>query len=221
MQTYSHLILSAALRQPVQTKTEQKPNRWPQMSLSAILIGSIIPDMPLTLVAIYTILRDIWTGAFGQIDFESLEPGAPTPPEWLDISMTSRLFDVWFFENPVMIAFHNLFHSPLLVAIYIGAAYLLWRKRVKGAGWFFWLSCAAMLHTLIDIPLHTTDGPLILFPLNWEWRYRSPISYWDSQYYGTQWSRFEHLLDLVLIVYMIWLYWRVIVQWFRRRLGRG
>lgn len=217
MQTYSHFILTAALRKPIGGQAAAHPNRWPKLRTGAILLGSIIPDMPLTLVAIITIIRDMWTGAFAQIDFEALEPGLPTPSEWLDISMTMRLFDLWFFENPWMITFHNLFHSPLLVAIYIGVAYWLWTRGTKGAGWFFWLSCAAMLHTLIDIPLHTTDGPLLLFPLNWTWRYRSPISYWDPQYYGTQWSYFEHALDVVLLGYLGWLYWRPMVGWFRRR----
>lgn len=67
--------------------------------------------------------------------------------------------------------------------------------------WYFWLGCAAMLHTLCDIPLHTTDGPLLLFPLNWDWRFASPVSYWDPRYYGKQWSILEHALDLILLSY--------------------
>ena len=216
MQTYSHFILTAVLRQPVKARTDRLPHRWPVMRTGAILLGSIIPDLPLTLVAIFTIARDQWIGAFDQLDFDSFEPGMPIPPEWLDISLTLRLFEVWFFENPWMITFHNLFHSPLLVAIYIGVAYGLWQWKVNGAGWFFWLSCAAMLHTLIDIPLHTTDGPLLLFPLNWTWRFQSPISYWDPRYYGTEWSYFEHTLDAVLLIILVWRYWRPILRWLRQ-----
>jgi hypothetical protein len=71
-----------------------------------------------------------------------------------------------------------------------------------------------MLHTLIDIPLHVTDGPLLLFPLNWTLRYRSPVSYWDPSFYGREWSIFEHLLDAVLLIYLFiryrptWQAWR-------------
>lgn len=221
MQTYSHVILTAALIKPVAAQTAKRPGRWPKVRPGAALLGSFLPDLPLILLSFVTIGRDLTTGAFGQIDFATLEPGAPTPAEWLEVSMTMRLFDVWFFENPWVITLHNLFHSPLLVAFYIALAYWLWRRKVKGSDWFFWLACAAMLHTLLDIPLHTTDGPLLLFPLNWTWRYASPISYWDPQYYGREWSAFEHTLDAILLVYLGWTYWRPASEWLRARFGRG
>ena len=206
MHTYSHFLVTAALQGPLKSRTATAPSRLPAARTGALLLGSILPDLPLTLVAIFTIARDFFSGAFAMIDFESLEPGAPIPQEWLDASMTMRLFDIWFFENPWMMAAHNLFHSPLLLALYIGVAYSLWRRKVFGAGWFFWLACAAMLHTLIDIPLHVEDGPLVFFPLNWSYRYRAPISYWDSEHGGAWWTMFEHSMDALLLLFLGWRY---------------
>ncbi len=33
--------------------------------------------------------------------------------------MTGMLFRVWFFENPWVITTYNLFHSPLLIILYL------------------------------------------------------------------------------------------------------
>jgi hypothetical protein len=60
-----------------------------------------------------------------------------------------------------------------------------------------------MLHSLIDIPRHVDDGPLLIFPLNWTWHFHHPISYWDRYYYGREWSIFEHLLDATLLLYCL------------------
>ena len=187
MQTYSHFLLTAALRRPLQKKL--KGRDLPELSKSAVLIGSFVPDALLILLTIAFAVADLIRGV-------SLDPSNGPDSN----SLVWKLFDDWFFNNPWVITAQNLFHSPLLVALFIVTAYFLWKRGVRGMGWFFWLSCAAMLHTLIDIPLHHNDGPLLLFPLNWTLRFESPISYWDPDYYGRQFFVFEHLLDLVLII---------------------
>lgn len=188
--------------------------------MSALITGSLIPDFLLTALAIVFIIRDIFVGAFEIIDFEQMVPGQPTPSEWLDASLTLRLFDVWFFENPWVIALQNLFHSPLLLTTYAAISYWFWKQQSRWSGWMFWLSVAAMLHTLLDIPLHVDDGPLLLFPLNWSWRYISPISYWDPRYYGREWSYVELVLDASLILFLLWTYRHAIGERIRRRRQR-
>ena len=116
-----------------------------------------------------------------------------------------------------VIAAYNLFHSPLLVATFMLLGFTAWRRGRRWGAWFFWLSCAALLHTFSDIPLHVDDGPLLLFPLNWELRYRSPLSYWDPAFYGRQWTLFEHALDLLLLLYLGAVYRPLFRAWRERR----
>lgn len=184
------------------------------------MLGSVLPDLPLITISIATIGYDWLTGAFANADFSAASSGASPPPELIDASMTMRLFEVWFFEDPWVITAQNLFHSPLLVAIFM--LFGLWAYR-RGLAWgraFFWLSVAAMLHTLVDIPLHVDDGPLLLFPLNWTLRYTSPISYWDPNYYGREWSIFEHLLDAALLLYLFVRYRPALRVWRKKRKNR-
>jgi hypothetical protein len=202
MQTYSHFLLSVVLRKPAEGFARRFPRHVPPMRRGALLIGSILPDLPLTALGIVAIAIDMVGGAFNDPYFATDPAGTPAPPEILERSLTMRLFDVWFFENPWVITAHNLFHSPLLVAVYLLLGYWAWQQQRNWGSRLFWLAAAAMLHTLIDIPLHVTDGPLLLFPLIWDWRYIAPISYWDPNYFGREWAIFEHLLDLVFLLYL-------------------
>ncbi|GJM40721.1 MAG: hypothetical protein DHS20C20_10030 [Ardenticatenaceae bacterium] len=208
MQTYSHFIWTAALNGRFGQRLQIRQT-LPPINAKALLLGSVLPDLPLITISIFAIGYDILAGNFAD--------GPPGPDAPMGNSITQQLFDVWFFENPWVITAHNLFHSPLLVVIFMLIGLWGFRRGKKWGAGFFWLSAAAMLHTLIDIPLHVTDGPLLLFPLNWTWRFRSPISYWDPNFYGREWSIFEHLLDLALLVSLFVRYrpdWRA---WRQRR----
>ena len=220
MQTYSHLILTAVLSSPVDRLARQNAQRLPLFRPGALLLGSVLPDLPLIFLSIFAILRDATSGVLSRADFAAAPVGAPPPAELIEASMTVKLFEVWFFENPWVITAQNLFHSPLLVIIFIILGYAAWRRGRRWSGWFFWLFCAALLHTLIDIPLHVTDGPLLLFPLNWSWRFISPVSYWDPNYYGREWSFFEHALMLILLVFLGLRYRKTLQFWRRRHVSR-
>ena len=131
-------------------------------------------------------------------------------------SLLGQLFNDWFFNSPWIMALQNLLHSPLLVIIYLLIGYWLWR-RGRNSSWFFWFAAGCFLHTLADIPVHYDDGPLLLFPLNWELRFMSPVSYWDPARYGREWSIFEFSLDGVLLIYFLIRYRANIGSWFRAR----
>lgn len=75
-----------------------------------------------------------------------------------------------------------------------------------------WFALGAGLHSAIDILTHAGDGPLLLFPLNWTYRFSSPVSYWDPEYYGRIFAPIEHVLDVVLLIY-------IFVNWRRNRAG--
>lgn len=202
MQTYTHLLLAAALRKPL-ARLGKRVAALPPFRLSALLLGSILPDLPLILTTVVCLAIDRSRG------LPMPSPEAPTAG-----SVTMQLFNEWFFENPWVIAEHNLFHSPLMVVALAAVAWWLWRRSYSLAGWFFWLLLSCLIHTSFDIPVHHDDGPLLLFPLNWELRYISPISYWDAAHHARPFAIIEHIVDLFLLVFAL----RAFVQWWR---GRG
>ncbi|MBI3767250.1 MAG: hypothetical protein HY271_02025 [Deltaproteobacteria bacterium] len=68
-------------------------------------------------------------------------------------------------------------HSLPLILVVLGAALLLgWPRLV--------LICASMmLHAAVDFFLHHGDAHRHFFPLL-DWRFASPVSYWDPRHFG-------------------------------------
>ena len=60
-----------------------------------------------------------------------------------------------------------------------------------------------MLHSIVDILTHNDDGPVLFFPFNWQYRFPSPVSYWDTDHHGGVFMIFEVLLNLGFIVFLI------------------
>lgn len=207
MNTFSHLIVNGALARPL--KRKMAGWRLPPWHTGAFLLGSIAPDIPLTLIAVILGAYDLFFGA-----------GLPRPDDPAAASsLMGQLFNDWFFHDPWIITAQNLLQSPLLLLLYLFLAYWFWRRGRLG-GWLFCFAAGCLLHTLGDIPLHHDDGPLLLFPLNWEWRFFSPISYWDPAHYGRQWGRLELILDVLLLLYLAVLYRSALLGWWRRRWSR-
>jgi hypothetical protein len=153
----------------------------PSYRNKAFLFGSVLPDLPLILTTIVCLIIDSASGAGG------------AGGEDAD-SVTSRLFNTWYFENPWVMAEHNLFHSQVTLLTMMLISYQCrWSFP-------FWVVVSAWIHATSDIPVHHDDGPLIFFPLNWEYRFRSPISYWDPAYHGVPFFICEHILDAVIIL---------------------
>lgn len=180
----SHLLINTALR------------RWVAPDYirgSAFIFGAVLPDIPLTL---------LWIGAY---IFEHYFRGDTT------VRLMDERFDQLYFTDPLWITSYNFFHSPVIL---LCALALLWRFR-KAIGtrrqWLFWLVAGCLVHTILDIPVHVHDGPLLLFPFDWNLRFQSPISYWDRRYHGREFAVFELSLDIVLLVALVG-------QWLRKRL---
>lgn len=207
MQTYSHLIITAVLNRTLQdrqaaTTTRDEPARMPPLHSSAFLWGSILPDIPLILITLGAMVVDWVNGTQWQMGSAD------------DTSTVGLLFRDLFFNDPWVKTAHNLFHAPLLIAFYVALGYWLWRRDGRGHRWgaaIFWLGMACAIHTAIDIPVHFDDGPLLLFPFNWDLRFYSPVSYWDSSRYGAPFAIAEHLLILLALI------WLARDWWLRRR----
>lgn len=188
MQTQSHVLVAFALTKSLRRKITIP--RWP------FVLGAFIPDVPLTLLWIGTVLYDRYVLGVGA------QP------------MMDELYDQLYFTNPLWISSYNLFHSPTLLLILLA---LLWpfRQRIGAKlRWCFWFVTGCLAHTALDIPTHADDGPLLFYPFDWSYRFHSPISYWDRRHYAAQFRVFELALDLILLAYLLLPpLWR----WLRRR----
>ncbi len=73
--------------------------------------------------------------------------------------------------------FFDLFNS---LPIVLACLWICWRSgRV---GWSI-LFASMLLHIVADLPLHHDDGHRHFWPLS-EWRFESPVSYWDPKHHG-------------------------------------
>jgi LexA-binding, inner membrane-associated putative hydrolase len=170
MQTPSHFLMTATLAKAL-----------PKLSMvkSAVLWGSIAPDLPL------------WGLAIGGIVYYHWMLG------WSLKEASALMFDDLYFNNPLWIVSHNLLHAPILLILGLGFA---WKTSNR---WFIWFFAACLIHSVVDILTHVDDGPLIFFPLDWKTRFHSVISYYDPRYYGREFSLFERSLNLIFLIYLL------------------
>lgn len=199
MQTYTHYVMTAVINQRLNAREQQGHGELlPPLRSGWLLLGSVLPDIPLILMFFGTLTTDLIQG-------NVLDPGNESAAQQ---SYTGYLFDYAFFHDPWVKLGHNLFHAPLMILFYVALGYWLWKRSRSWGAALFWLGCACALHTAIDIPVHYNDGPLIFFPFDWNTRFYGPISYWEQGRGGTWFTIFEHLLLLGMLIYLAIGWWR-------------
>lgn len=188
MWTHSHLLLTAFAAYRLR-------RRWP-IKVGPALAGAVAPDVPLALLTL------------GYAGWRRLT-GAALPGEGL----YAPGFDDLFFRDPLWVTLHNGLHAPLVLLALSLAGWTAWRTgRTAGAG-LCWFVAGCGLHTLLDTATHTHDGPLLLFPLNWTYRFASPVSYWHPAHFGRIAARIEWGVDAAIAMYFT-------VRWLRRTTAR-
>ncbi len=182
MMAPSHFLMTAALRKAL-----------PKIPMvrSAVLIGSIAPD-----IAFYVLSA----GSF--FYFQNVLG-------WPRNEIPRHIFGTLYFEDPVWIACQSLLHSPLSLLCGLFVIRLLKARLSHFSKWMQWFLMACLLHSFVDIATHYNDGPVLFWPLNWTFRFSSPISYWDRDHFGREFRTFEFIFDLSLVGYLIF-------SWFRR-----
>lgn len=180
MYTFSHYFITAAINSKIRRRRES--GLW-------FILGGVFPD-----AGIYS-LSLIWWAGYRFIS------------GWSNSEIFSLMYDELFFKNPVWIFGYNCLHSPLVIAAALSLCLMYERRfsepeqerliRFRG----FLLACG--LHSLIDILTHHNDGPLLLYPLNSELRFYSPVSYWDRNYHASEFFLFEMCVNVFCIVWLI------------------
>lgn len=104
------------------------------------------------------------------------------------------------------------FSEPMLTLTAIGNSAPLY-AAIAVVGWFWAkarqgddiptlpaltvLALAALTHLAGDLPVHVDDAHPHFWPLT-DWRFRSPVSYWDNAHHGRAFGVFEAALGIAL-----------------------
>ena len=104
--------------------------------------------------------------------------------------------EIWkHYFDPSWQHLFDVFHSIPLMGL---LTWIAWRFK-SSVGTV--LGGSMLLHAVEDLPLHHDDAHRHFLPLS-DWRFESPISYWDPQYYGHVIGPLEILLVLVCTVWI-------------------
>jgi len=86
--------------------------------------------------------------------------------------------------------FFDWFNSLPIIAL--GFALMAWKQSAVGMAFFVSMA----LHVFGDLPLHHDDGHHHFFPLS-NWRFESPVSYWDPNHHGLIVAPIEMVVTLI------------------------
>lgn len=183
MMTQTHFLVAAALFCSPQRPTRQNV---------AVLAGAFAPDF-----AIYTLF--VWSKIVGI-------------PE-------QELWSVVYFAEPMTTITAVGNSAPLYALIAILGIALVRPASVELAGphaadtpvgfgrfvtashtnMLILFGLAALTHLAGDLPVHAGDAHPHFWPIT-DWRFISPVSYWDPRHFGTQFSIVEIVLGIALSV---------------------
>jgi hypothetical protein len=109
-------------------------------------------------------------------------------------------FILQMFQHPFVVVLRFAGHSLLIWGIISGITF--WIKGLKLSpltallwGWFG--------HIITDLLTHATDATPIFYPVS-DLIIRSPISYWNPEYYGVEFNIVNNILLFLAILYLIY-----------------
>ena len=112
-------------------------------------------------------------------------------------------------ETPGRVVFGELYFSDLWQQIFaVDNSFILWGIALAIAVWVksAWavaLTGAALLHLAFDFPLHADDARMHFWPLT-DWKFISPVSYWEGSRGGDIVGLFETGLVILLTGFLVW-----------------
>jgi len=103
-----------------------------------------------------------------------------------------EIWDTLYYQDGWQ-TFFDTFNSVPLIAV---GMLIAWRLKARGAQLLF---SSMAVHVALDLPLHHEDAHRHFFPLS-DWRFSSPVSYYDPAHYGHFVLPIEALLVAVCTV---------------------
>jgi len=116
----------------------------------------------------------------------------------------SEVWSNWYFNPPWLTAIDWMNSLPLFAGLLL-VGWVMPKNQMALAGLssaLILFALAAITHLLGDLPFHVDDAHAHFVPFT-EWRYVSPLSYWDPRYYGNILALAELALGLTLIA-VLW-----------------
>lgn len=134
--------------------------------------GGLVPDIPIYVMFLWSKLTGI--------------------PETI-------VWEKWYFSPPWQTIIDATNSLPIfLMLMFFSFVLVKWRgDRFNFGVALSIFSLSALAHIAGDIFLHVDDAHAHFWPLS-NWRFSSPVSYWDPRYYGQYFSIFEIVLGLSL-----------------------
>jgi hypothetical protein len=166
------------------TLAQRLTRRAPWLRIPVVFYASLLPDIPLFILTMWYFV--VYEVGFGPA------------------------YDTFYYEHPLWVISHNIFHGPLVIATVALAGRMLWQRSAGAASRPARAGAVLMsfafgtgLHSVLDIFTHNDDGPLLLFPFDWSIRFSSPVSYWDPAHYGLWVLPVETVATIAMTIYLI------------------
>ena len=128
----------------------------------------------------------------------SLLPDIPMFIFWVIMSLlgtSQTLIFGYYYFTPEWQVFFNIFNSFLITLI----LFLLFLK-LRNLNWMLF-SISMFIHQAFDFLLHRQDAHAHFFPLT-NWKFISPISYWERDYYGGIFGIIETITAVICAIYI-------------------
>lgn len=143
-------------------------------------LGGFIPDASIFLMVAYSRFAEV-SGA----GLWRAPNGLYWQEPWQFFSAVSNSIPMW------------IVLSVLGLVLFIGT------KALKTIGLSLLIfSSAALVHVLIDLATHARDAHVHFWPLT-DWRFHSPLSYYDPAFHGKVVGMFEAIMGLGIITYLV------------------
>ncbi|MCF6302800.1 MAG: hypothetical protein L3J13_06315, partial [Devosiaceae bacterium] len=142
--------------------------------------GGFVPDLSIFIMVGYSRFVEVGPAGLWR------EPeGLYWQQPWQFFSAVSNSFPMWIF----LCALALFLFRRVAALKTLGLALLIF-------------STAALSHITVDFFTHARDAHVQFWPFS-EWRFHSPISYYDPEFYGRIVATLEIFLGLALITYLV------------------
>lgn len=160
----------------VATAAYAKPSEYSRNAV--IILGALVPDL-----ALYTL-------------FFYYRMGGTAPETIFDQLYWSEAWQIWMRPGNSFPLFMGLGLLGIFLAKSGG------RKSTIGT-LLALFSTAALLHLILDFPLHSEDAHSHFWPIT-HWKFNSPVSYWDDRHYGAFIRPIEYALAVLCLAVLLW-----------------